>query len=209
VVCKLGRYVSIFSIICTCGAYGQTLDGEKTSSLVALAADAPDVRIERVPYIAQAVLTGDEKRVTEAIDKAPETINDPVTAKDGARAGFTPLILAAALSNPKIAEILIQRGAIVAKRDDYNRSALWYAALRESAGVTRVLVEAPTVGDIINSADKDFGRTPLHLAVRGSDFEIVELLIKAGATGTQKDILGETPKDYCKTNFTVACKALQ
>src|SRR5271154_3969265 len=129
---KLGKISAVLFLISACGAFAQTQDGDKASKLVALAADAPDVRIETFPFVAQAVLTGDEKRVDEALDKAPNTINDPVRAKDGARAGFTALILAAALSNSEITEILIRRGAELTKRDDFNRSALWYAELRES-----------------------------------------------------------------------------
>ena len=53
--------------------------------------------IEYIPPVARAVLTGDLKKVDAALDGA--NVNERVRAKEGARAGFTPIILAAALSD--------------------------------------------------------------------------------------------------------------
>jgi hypothetical protein len=168
----------------------------------------PGSTIEYIPPLARAILTGDPNQVAEAVKRAPDSVNEPVRAKPGARAGFTPLIIAAALSYPNIAGMLIQSGAKVSVLDDYHRSAVWYAALREDLGVTRVLVNDKAVGEVVNAADSDFKRTPLHLAVRGSDPEIVSLLISAGASKSRRDILGETPHDYCEHNPTIACLKL-
>jgi ankyrin repeat protein len=165
--------------------------------------------IEYIPPLAQAVLHGDQKQVSEVIKEAPDSINEPVRSRKGSRSGYTPLILAAALSEPKIASILIQGGAKVTALDDYNRSAVWYAAFVGDAEVTKVLFEAPAISDVVNAADNDFRRTPLHLALRNNNSKLVSLLLKAGASTAPRDVLGETPLDYCKHAQTASCKALQ
>jgi len=169
----------------------------------------PGSTIEYIPPLAQAVLTGDPKQVSEALKEAPDSINEQVRSKKGGRAGFTPLILAAALSETEIATMLIERGAKITVLDDYNRSAIWYAALRGDVPVTEALVYSPSIGEVVNVADSDFKRTPLHIAVRSNQPKVVSLLIKAGASEKQKDILGETPIDYCNHALTEACKQLR
>jgi hypothetical protein len=168
---------------------------------------APET-IEYIPPIAKAVLTGNPEEVGKLLSR--EHIDDRVRAKEGARAGFTPLILAAAVSDPDIALMLIKGGANINILDDFHRSAFWYAALHEDPSLTNILILAPKAGEVVNEPDDDFKRTPLHLAVRSSSRDLVELLIKVGASRSreEKDILGETPIDYCKRRFTGACKAL-
>jgi Ankyrin repeats (3 copies) len=187
-------------------SHAQTPDPLSNAGIV-----APGTLIDYVPPIARAVLTGDSRQVSEALDKEPESVNAPIRAKKGARAGFTPLILATALSDRAAIGMLLQRGAKIAILDDFHRSALWYAALREDVGTTEILVKAESVEDIINTADTDLHRTPLHLAVRGNEPEVVELLIQHGASKSEseKDILGDTPADYCGINFTTGCKYLK
>jgi hypothetical protein len=163
--------------------------------------------IEHVPPFAKAVLTRDSGYLSKLLETR-ENVNERVLAKEGARAGFTPLILAAAISDTEMAQMLIRHGAKITILDDYHRSALWYAALHENVRLTEVLISATGVSDVINAADNDFDRTPLHLAVRGSRPEVVTLLLKVGASRDQKDILGDTPVSYCKRRITEACKAL-
>jgi len=170
-----------------------------------------DTAIESITPLARAIISGDAEQVgklLEAVPKGADVLNERVRAKPGSRAGFTPLLLAAALSDWTIANMLVQRGADVTLLDDYHRSAFWYAALRDDVAITKGLGEIPAARGIVNQADSDFKRTPLHIAVRGNDAEVVILLLRAGASGTERDILRETPHDYCKRNFTAACKGL-
>jgi ankyrin repeat protein len=95
--------------------------------------------IEFIPMLARAVLTGDPKQVDQALQKHEE-VNSRVQAKKGARAGFTPLILAASLSNPEIVKALVQNGAKITILDDFRRSALWYAALHSSVRFPKFLL---------------------------------------------------------------------
>ncbi len=163
--------------------------------------------IAYIPPLARAVLLNDPDQVTKAL-KAGAKVDEAVRAKDKARAGFTPLILATALSEPKITRLLIENGSNVAVLDDFHRSAFWYAALRGDVEVTEMLIKTRGVSDVINAADADLQRTPLHIAVRGNEPQLVSRLLQVGASREQKDILGETPGDYCKRHGTEACKAL-
>jgi hypothetical protein len=100
---------------------------------------APTKIVSPVPLMSQAVLNRDIKQVYLELERKRESVNDRVRAKDGGRAGFTPLILAAAISDPNIAEVLIKSGAPITALDDYHRSAFWYAALRDDVTLTQVL----------------------------------------------------------------------
>jgi ankyrin repeat protein len=165
--------------------------------------------IESIPDLARAVLTGDRKEVDRWLLKGAN-VDERVHAKNGARAGFTPIILAAAISDSQIAKMLIENKANITLLDDFHRSAFWYAALNQSDAVTEVLVTARDANDVINDADDDLKRTPLHLAVRGNEVETVKLLLTKGASRSRslEDIRGETPVDYCKRRPNDACRLL-
>jgi uncharacterized protein len=162
--------------------------------------------IEYIPPVARAVLTGDLKKVDAALDGA--NVDERVRAKEGARAGFTPIILAAALSDSEIAAMLIQKGAKITLLDDFHRSVFWYSTMAENFDVTKILISARDAADVINAADDDLKRTPLHLAVRRNEVETVRLLLEKGASRDLQDIRGETPVDYCKRRLNDACKLL-
>lgn len=164
--------------------------------------------LSNVPPLVQAVLQNDQSQAIKALANGAN-VQDPVRAKDGNRAGFTPLILAAALSELDIALLLLDHGAKVTELDDFRRSAFWYAAWRGDVQITQLLSKHPGVSDVINIPDADLQRTPLHIAVRGNVPELVSILLIDGASQDQKDILGETPRDYCKRSETGACRALE
>jgi hypothetical protein len=103
--------------------------------------------IEFIPPLAKAVISGDTQQVNRLLET--EDVNDPIRAKKGERAGFTPLMLAAALSDAGLAQTLIKRGAKITNLDDFHRSAFWYAAMHENVELT-------------GRADKCAGRAPSY-----------------------------------------------
>jgi Ankyrin repeats (many copies) len=144
------RYVGIVGLLATLtvtAAQGQTAN-------ILADAGTPESAIDNIPLMARAVLSRDLKRVTQAIQEG-QSVNEPIRLKGG-RAGFTPLILAAIISDPDIAAKLIENGADITKVDNFNRSAFWYAALREDVKVINALVNAPSAKEAINKADSDF-----------------------------------------------------
>lgn len=167
--------------------------------------------IELMPAIARAVVDGNIQEVVTLVTKDKEAANQVVRAKKGEKAGYTPLILAAALSNQAIVKYLLYNGAEITRLDEYNRSALWYTAFNGDTELTEVLVDTvrpELVRKIIDIPDADLKRTPLQLAVRSNEPKLVEVLLRAGASGEAKDALGETPSDFCRRNNTLACKQL-
>jgi mono/diheme cytochrome c family protein len=165
--------------------------------------------IEYLPPLARAVLSGDLGQVKLLAN--PENVEERVRAKVGARAGFTPLILAAAQSDADMVQMLIARGAKVTDVDDFHRSPLWYGALQENVALLKTLTAAPGSRDVVDTADDDLKRTPLHFAVQSNEPELVSLLLSIDPTdkaSNQKDVLGETPTDFCLRRFTKACQRL-
>ena len=164
--------------------------------------------IESIPPVAHAVLTRDPNQVRAALEKRAG-INEAVRAKKGSRAGFTPIILAAALADLDIAKLLIENDAQVSILDEFNRSAFWYAAEIHNIEITKILITGKGASDVINVADNDLKQTPLHIAVRDDDPDLVRLLKSMGASPDKKDILGETALEYCRHDKNEACALLQ
>jgi hypothetical protein len=98
-----------------------------------------------------------------------------LNAKD--REGRTPLIVAASMGEPAIAEALIAKGADVKAKDSYDRTALHAAILLGQKDLATLLIEK---GVDVNATDKT-GQTPLTLAMQRNQPEIADLLRKKGA----------------------------
>ena len=64
-----------------------------------------------LPPVAQAIVHGDMKGVIALVQKEPEIVNEAVLARKGEKAGFTPIILAAALANADMVKYLMSENA--------------------------------------------------------------------------------------------------
>jgi len=162
----------------------------------------------QIPVVASAVLEGNYAAVEQALKRDPDGVNQPIKAEDGDRAGFTPLIVAAAFGHDDILALLLKHGAKLNVFDDYHRSALWYASFQGDETAVRTLLNDEASRAIVNVADEDLQRTPLHFAVRTDNPELTASLLKAGANAELADWLGRTPHDRCKAIFTGGCKPL-
>jgi ankyrin repeat protein len=182
----------------------QTSNGEATTASQGVGAT------ELLTPVAQAVVHGDMNAVVTLVEKEPEVVNEAVRSKKGEKAGFTPIILAAAFSRFEIVKYLMSENADITKLDDYNRSVFWYAAFNGDIEVTQMVLaiaKPPVVTSVINIPDSDLMRTPLQLAVRRNEPQLVRMLVNAGASEA-KDVWGETPIQFCKRNQTVGCNEL-
>ena len=109
--------------------------------------------------------------------------------------GLAPLHYAAVSGYPKIAELLLSKGAKVDGRDDnYEFTALHYAARFGNKNVAEVLIAH---GVDIKAKDK-WDYQPIHWAAYHDRPEIVELLITKGADVNAKTSLGQTPLELAK-----------
>jgi ankyrin repeat protein len=121
----------------------------------------------------EACALGDEARVRELLDRDPSLLDR--RSDDG----FPPLGLAIFFGQPKIARMLIERGADVsAPAENAQRVAPLHAAVAVCDGeTTRLLLERGA--DPNAKQQSDF--TPLHGAASRGDVEIGKMLVAHGA----------------------------
>ncbi|PYI06041.1 ankyrin, partial [Aspergillus sclerotiicarbonarius CBS 121057] len=90
----------------------------------------------------------------------------------------------------KMVEYMIQNGANVKLRDDYQRTPL-HKAVGSENHVMRLLANR---GADVKAADI-FGQTALHMAAEAGLAEDVYFLLGHGLAGDLKDNRGRTPRD--------------
>ncbi|GAB4541202.1 MAG: hypothetical protein Tsb0014_32910 [Pleurocapsa sp.] len=113
-----------------------------------------------------------------------------------------PLFMAAASEQPKIVELMLNKGAKINYKDRENNNVLLHALNRNYRLNSEIVRQLINAGVDVN-AKNDQGLTPLHLLVNKSDrfnrrddenFQTnIELLIKNGANINVKDSQGRTP----------------
>ena len=127
---------------------------------------------------------------------------EPPRAPSSPRPAYTPppsppLHTAVAHTrDPAVITALLQAGADVNARSEWDRTALHEAAEHGTLGVVRVLLEAGAEVDARPRRFDDFFRgspTPLHLAARTPDPEVAAALLEAGADVDARGRQGETP----------------
>lgn len=150
-----------------------------------------------------AVQNGDTIQVKHLLQKGISP-----NARD--RTGATPLMIAAAVGEEYLVEVLLRAGASTRLSDDRGFSAVHYALKAKRPGVLRLLItldpeagtgpllEAAregraehvklllTQGVDIDARDED-GNTPLMLAVSAAHVEIIRLLLENGANINTKN----------------------
>ncbi|HZP04867.1 MAG TPA: ankyrin repeat domain-containing protein [Terracidiphilus sp.] len=119
-------------------------------------------------------------------------------------AGDTALHLAAAAYETKIAQVLIEAGALINAKNRHGAEPLHAAAvgqpgtpdwnLLEQSKMLELLIDA---GSDPNTTDKR-GVTPLHIAVRTRSAAAVETLLRRGADPTRTNKSGSTALKLAK-----------
>ncbi len=100
--------------------------------------------------------------------------------------GCTLLHMAARFNCPRLAKLLIERGANVNSEDEHGRTPLHYAAMQGNIEAAKVLIENGA-----NNRHDCYGNTPLHYALENNYLEIARFLIANGASVTVGKILLE------------------
>ena len=104
--------------------------------------------------------------------------------------GATPLMVAAFRGHTNVVSILLNKGASTSGVDDDGFSALHATAEFGRVAVAKLLVKAEA-----DLEAKTFtkGSTPLHLAAQQGYWEVVKVLIEAGANPNSRGLDGSTP----------------
>ena len=112
--------------------------------------------------------------------------------------GNTPLFFAAWEGRLDMIKYLISKGADINAKNELDWNALMQACVQGHFKVAKFLVDQ---GLSINQIGKEKGATPLILAAWNGSYEVVKLLLYAGADKSIKDKDGKTAKDHAKEQY--------
>lgn len=143
-----------------------------------------------------AIQQGDLDQVRQEIANGADVTKDDIFLG-------RPLLLAAALGNVQIVELLISHGASIETEDVATGTApLHGAAAQGHLSVVKILIKHGANIHATRTSDRE---TPLHAAAQGGNEKIVELLISLGADVNARSINDYTPVHSAATaeNFEV------
>ncbi|HWL07786.1 MAG TPA: ankyrin repeat domain-containing protein [Planctomicrobium sp.] len=149
---------------------------------------APDVNNLNEQGTAQlhyAAMTGHEYRIRKLIGLGADVNLPQKTSRQ------IPLHYAAYSGDLKCVQLLIDNGARIDARSDWDITPLMSATIRGHEWVVKELLAQ---GAGINQADKR-GWTPLHFAIQDRHLEAAQVLIDHGASLFMKNQNGKTPID--------------
>ena len=110
--------------------------------------------------------------------------------------GITPLIIASQNGHLEVVRFLVLSNADINNAGNHGCTPLYVASGNGHIGVVNLLLRNNAEVNIVNS----FGETSLHCACYASHLDVVMALIDAKANLFLKDIDGDTPLDYAKTD---------
>eukprot|EP00946_MAST-07B_sp_MAST-7B-sp1_P002760 g2760.t1 len=121
----------------------------------------------RVESLEDLIVAGDVKGVANYLDRDPNAATRPLR-------GTPPLLLAVALEQEEIVELLVARGVDLLVEDDRQRMAVHVAAEKCHAGVMSVLLRAMTKKNkkhtfMVLSSPQANGRKPIFSASKDED----------------------------------------
>ena len=153
-------------------------NGYEDASAVLLEAGAdPDVFLHDCFPLYFAVKDG-SRRLIRLILKAGCDVNRRHSVEG------TPLLMLAASRAAFEDEclLMVEAGADVADRDVFGNTALHYAASQGKVKLARGLLRSGTVPPQVLNATNNIGATPLALAYKRGDTDVVDVLLAAGAS---------------------------
>ena len=135
-----------------------------------------------------------EERFIEALDKSnakevQKLLKKGVDPNYKTGDSTWPIVNASWSGNAKIVSLLLAAGANVNAQNDHGLSGLHWAAEKGYADVARVLIDAKID---IHLVTKKNGNTALITATLSGQYEIVEILIKAGSDINYKNYYGNS-----------------
>lgn len=111
--------------------------------------------------------------------------------------GLTPLLVACERDNLNIVKMLITRGADVSVTDKDGRTPLAIASFCGCLDVIQYLLAMDGADEFLNAQDSN-GCTPLWLAARTGNVNVVRMLVEAGADATIQNHDGLCPNQVAE-----------
>uniref|UniRef100_A0A8C8ITL5 Transient receptor potential cation channel, subfamily A, member 1b n=1 Tax=Oncorhynchus tshawytscha TaxID=74940 RepID=A0A8C8ITL5_ONCTS len=127
--------------------------------------------------------------------------------------GNTPVMLACSINNTEALSILLSHGARLSSQNKLGHYAIHAAAFAGSKKAMDVILKAGeemghSIEEHINFLDKSYN-SPLHLAVRGGNVDIIEFCIHKGAKIDQQQVDRSTALHFaCSQGATDAVKLM-
>uniref|UniRef100_A0A8L0DJI9 Transient receptor potential cation channel, subfamily A, member 1b n=1 Tax=Oncorhynchus mykiss TaxID=8022 RepID=A0A8L0DJI9_ONCMY len=127
--------------------------------------------------------------------------------------GNTPVMLACSINNTEALSILLSHGARLSSQNKLGQYAIHAAAFAGSKKAMDVILKAGeemghSIEEHINFLDKSYS-SPLHLAVRGGNMDIIEFCIHKGAKIDQQQVDRSTALHFaCSQGATEAVKLM-
>ena len=131
------------------------------------------------------------------IDVVKKYIEDGFDVNTQNKGGQTLLMHAGFNGHTELCEYLIHKGINIGTRDSDGRTALMYTCTGPFAKTVELMLET---GANASAVDTKEHWTPLMFAAAEGQYEIVKLLLDAGADKTIKDVDGDTAESFAIQN---------
>jgi len=132
-------------------------------------------------YVDSSVAKGDDELIQALKERDPERISHFAKDKkllnahgDFVHLGYTPLHVAAHLNLEDGARILIQHGAFLEPKDQWNMTPLLVAVQSGNVGVFKLLLDS---GVSITSTSGNYASTALHVAAENGMYHLVTYIL--------------------------------
>jgi ankyrin repeat protein len=106
-----------------------------------------------------------------------------------------PLTIAVANRHVEVVRVLLENGADVERTENFQQTALHFAASEGEIDICRLLLDFGAKVDSLNS----WNASPLHEAALLGHLSVVKLLVERGADVSRKNVHGETPSDRARS----------
>lgn len=162
---------------------------------------------EKMDYsypLLRACAEGNESEVIRLIEGCDVNFVD-------VNSGNTPLFLATSRQNMKIVALLLGKGSSTLFRNKNGETALYRAVKLGNLEIINMIIEATSEEkrlELVN-IPKFLGKTPLHVAAKKNNPDMVSLLLKLGADVNAKTCLGDTPIFFVLRNILDRQKMLE
>ncbi|KAK2736981.1 37s ribosomal protein rsm22 [Colletotrichum kahawae] len=118
---------------------------------------------------------------------------DADTELSDSKDGGTPLAFAAACGHHQVVGLLLEKGANIEAKDFESKAVIFHAIHARSSESLRLLLNWGADTNVALS-----GETPLFYAIRHTNVEAVDLLVRYGARISMKNKFGELPLQYAR-----------